>query len=182
MYTTDTPKISVHEFVHEFVAFSWHCVVFYNIAKIANSFVFNGAWYCVALCGLVGFRASLSAINLENQGFAKFVHENVHETPDFNTISGVFYCIFPTDVHERSPAQNRASTLFPGATPGLSQQCGCKVMNLLQNLHDSLKNLFYPIYEWRSFQVKQHRDTKQCNIKDVSPTVRVGRWFLLFVA
>ena len=63
-------KISVHEFVHEFVAFSWHCVVFYNIAQIANSFVFNGAWYCVALCGLVGFRASLSAINLENQGFA----------------------------------------------------------------------------------------------------------------
>ena len=61
MYTTDTPKISVHEFVHEFVAFSWHCVVFYNIAQIANSFVFNGAWYCVALCGLVGFRASLSA-------------------------------------------------------------------------------------------------------------------------
>ena len=129
-----------------------------------------------------GSNPSLSAINLENQGFAKFVHENVHETPDFNTISGVFYCIFPTDVHERSPAQNRASTLFPGATPGLSQQCGCKVMNLLQNLHDSLKNLFYPIDEWRSFQVKQHRDTKQCNIKDVSPTVRVGRWFLLFVA
>lgn len=62
MYTTDTPKISVHEFVHEFVAFSWHCVVFYNIAQIANSFVFNGAWYCVALCGLVGFRASLSAL------------------------------------------------------------------------------------------------------------------------
>ena len=61
MYTTDTPKISVHEFVHEFVAFSWHCVVFYNIAQIANSFVFNGAWYCVALCGLVGFRASPSA-------------------------------------------------------------------------------------------------------------------------
>ena len=90
MYTTDTPKISVHEFVHEFVAFSWHCVVFYNIAQIANSFVFNGAWYCVALCGLVGFRASISAINLENQGFAKFVHENVHETPNFNTILGVF--------------------------------------------------------------------------------------------
>ena len=83
-------------------------------------------WYCVALCEIIRFRASLSAINLENQGFAKFVHENVHETPDFNTISGVFYCIFPTDVHERSPAQNRASTLFPGATPGLSQQCGCK--------------------------------------------------------
>lgn len=61
MYTTDTPKISVHEFVHEFVAFSWYCVVLYNIAQIANSFVFNGAWYCVALCGLVGFRASLSA-------------------------------------------------------------------------------------------------------------------------
>ena len=134
------------------------------------------------LKGTGGSNPSLSAINLGNQGFAKFVHENVHETPDFNTISGVFYCIFLTDVHERSPAQNRASPLFPGATPGLSQQCGCKVMNLLQNLHDSLKNLFYPIDEWRSFQVKQHRDTKQCNIKDVSPTVRVGRWFLLFVA
>lgn len=72
MYTTDTPKISVHEFVHEFVAFSWHCVVFYNIAQIANSFVFNGAWYCVALCGLVGFRASLSAISLDFQVITKF--------------------------------------------------------------------------------------------------------------
>ena len=60
MYTTNTPKISVHEFVHEFVAFSWHCVVFYNIAQIANSLVFKGAWYCVALCGLVGFRAPLT--------------------------------------------------------------------------------------------------------------------------
>ena len=88
MYTTDTPKISVHEFVHEFVAFSWHCVVFYNIAQIANSFVFNGAWYCVALCGLVGFRASLSAINAENQQIAK-------QTPIFtpkNVKMGVF-CI-----------------------------------------------------------------------------------------
>ena len=72
MYTTDTPKISVHEFVHEFVAFSWHCVVFYNIAQIANSFVFNGAWHCVALCGLVGFRASLSAKGQNKlQGFDK---------------------------------------------------------------------------------------------------------------
>ena len=72
MYTTDTPKISVHEFVHEFVAFSWHCVVFYNIAQIANSFVFNGAWYCVALCGLVGFRASLSANKGVNQVVTRF--------------------------------------------------------------------------------------------------------------
>lgn len=31
-----------------------------------------------------------SAINLENQGFTKLVHENVHETPDFTPISGVF--------------------------------------------------------------------------------------------
>ena len=135
----------------------------------------------VVLRGTGGSNPSLSAINLENQGFAKFVHENVHETPDFNTISGVFYCIFPTDVHERIPAQNRASTLFPGATPGLSQQCGCKVMNLLQNLHDSLKNLFYPIDKWRSFQVKQHRHAKQRKEKDITPTVRVGGWFLLFV-
>ena len=29
----------------------------------------------------IGSRASLSAINLENQGLTEFVHENVHELP-----------------------------------------------------------------------------------------------------
>lgn len=36
--------------------------------------------------------ASLSAINLENQGFAKLVHENVHETPQIS-ILGAFFCV-----------------------------------------------------------------------------------------
>lgn len=35
--------------------------------------------------------ASLSAINLENQGFAKLVHENVHETPQISML-GAFFC------------------------------------------------------------------------------------------
>ena len=48
----------------------------------------------VVLRGTGGSNPSLSAINLENQGFAKLVHENVHETPNFNTILGVFYCLF----------------------------------------------------------------------------------------
>lgn len=61
MYTIQATKNPVHDFVHDFKAFVWHLVVFYNITKIANSFVFNGGWYCVALCGMMGFRASLSA-------------------------------------------------------------------------------------------------------------------------
>jgi hypothetical protein len=69
MYTTDTPKISVHEFAHEFVAFSWHCVVFSNITNKVEMLANKGFWYFVASCGMMGFRASLSAINLENQGF-----------------------------------------------------------------------------------------------------------------
>ena len=40
----------------------------------------------------VGLRACLSAINLENQGFAKLVHENVHETPQIS-ILGAFFCV-----------------------------------------------------------------------------------------
>ena len=49
----------------------------------------------VDLNGSGGSNPSLSAINLENQGFTKFVHENVHKTPDFITISGVsFLCLF----------------------------------------------------------------------------------------
>ena len=60
MYTIQATQNPVHDFVHDFKAFVWHLVVFYNITKIANSFVFNGGWYCVALCGMMGFRASTS--------------------------------------------------------------------------------------------------------------------------
>ncbi len=38
----------------------------------------------------VGSRACLSAINLENQGFAKLVHDFVHESPIF----GAFFMPF----------------------------------------------------------------------------------------
>ena len=42
--------------------------------------------------GTGGSNPSLSAINLENQGFAKLVHENVHETPQIS-ILGAFFCV-----------------------------------------------------------------------------------------
>ena len=41
--------------------------------------------------GTRGSNPCLSAINLENQGFAKFVHENVHETPQISML-GAFFC------------------------------------------------------------------------------------------
>ena len=37
----------------------------------------------VVLRGTGGSNPSLSAINLENQGIAKLVHEYVHESPNF---------------------------------------------------------------------------------------------------
>ena len=37
----------------------------------------------VELRGSGGSNPSLSAINLENQGFTQNVHENVHETSEF---------------------------------------------------------------------------------------------------
>ena len=43
------------------------------------------------LRGTGGSNPSLSAINLENQGFAKLVHENVHETPQISML-GAFFC------------------------------------------------------------------------------------------
>jgi len=56
---------------------------------------FSTIWDFMVLPEMAGRASSLSAINLENQGFTKFVHENVHKTPDFITISGVsFFCLF----------------------------------------------------------------------------------------
>ena len=44
----------------------------------------------VDLHGSGGSNPSLSAINLENQGFAKLVHENVHETPQISMLGAFF--------------------------------------------------------------------------------------------
>ena len=69
------------------------------------------------LRGTGGSNPSLSAINLENQGFAKLVHENVHETPQISML-GAFFCAWKsctpmyTIVHEKAPTISRGA-LFP---------------------------------------------------------------------
>lgn len=50
----------------------------------------------------------------------------------FHTDFGRFLCVFGNgnrvqQKQNEARRQNRASTLFPGDEPGLSQQCGCKV-------------------------------------------------------
>lgn len=42
-----------------------------------------GFWHFLTSERIAGLSASLSAINLENQGFTQNVHENVHETSEF---------------------------------------------------------------------------------------------------
>lgn len=42
-----------------------------------------GFWHFLTSEKIAGLSASLSAINLENQGFTQNVHENVHETSEF---------------------------------------------------------------------------------------------------
>ncbi len=42
-----------------------------------------GFWHFLTSERIAGFSASLSAINLEIQGFTQNVHENVHETSEF---------------------------------------------------------------------------------------------------
>ena len=44
-----------------------------------------------------GCSSSLSAISLDLQALTNNVHEFVHETPGFNTFSGVFYAHFSPD-------------------------------------------------------------------------------------
>ena len=43
-------KNPVHDFVHDFMTNSWHCVAFYNIADFALSLIewcFGIVWYAV---------------------------------------------------------------------------------------------------------------------------------------
>lgn len=61
MYTIQYTKNQVHEFVHDFVATFWHFVVFSNITNKVEMLANKGFWYFVASCGMMGFRASLSA-------------------------------------------------------------------------------------------------------------------------
>lgn len=42
-----------------------------------------GFWHFLTSERIAGLSASLSAINLKNQGFTQNVHENVHETSEF---------------------------------------------------------------------------------------------------
>ena len=50
--------------------------------------------------GTGGSNPSLSAINLDNQGFTKNVHDLYTKTPDFARISGVFSC-YPQPIFHR---------------------------------------------------------------------------------
>ncbi len=54
----------------------------------------------------------------------------------FHTDFGRFLCVFGNgnrvqQKQNEARRQNRASTLFPGDEPGLSQQCGCKGTNFI---------------------------------------------------
>ena len=53
----------------------------------------------------------------------------------------------------KKPGDEPGFALFPGATPGLSQQCGAKVMDFSQNLAYSCKYLSYPIQERHPFPI-----------------------------
>lgn len=61
MYTIQYTKNQVHEFVHEFVATFWHFVLFSNITNKVEMLANKGFWHFVASCGMMVFRAFLSA-------------------------------------------------------------------------------------------------------------------------
>ena len=76
-----------------------------------------------------GSNPSLSAINLENQGITKSVHDLVHESPIF----GAFLLSFPNKGWNKEARTNRASNIVPQRELWLSQQCGCKDTAFLEN-------------------------------------------------
>ena len=60
-YTKNQVHELVHEFVHEFVATFWHFVLFSNITNKVEMLANKGFWHFVASCGMIVFRAFLSA-------------------------------------------------------------------------------------------------------------------------
>lgn len=81
--------------------------------------------------------------------------------PNFNNF-GRFLCPKTRKsvyiLNERSPAMNRASTLFPVRCKGLSQQCGAKVQNLFQILAHGCKQLAQPCQYWLSVPHEQDKN------------------------
>ena len=59
---------------------------------------------------------------------------------------------------ERSPAMNRASTLFPVRCKGLSQQCGAKIHKLFQILAHGCKQFAQPCQYWLSVPHEQDKN------------------------
>ena len=73
----------------------------------------------VDLHGSGGSNPSLSARNLENQGFAKLVHENVHETPQISMLGAFF--VLESRVH---PCTRLYTKKWPPTAAIFPQKCG----------------------------------------------------------
>ncbi len=91
------------------------------------------------LRGTGGSNPSLSAKRLEYQWLSKLVHENVHETPDFTPISGVFYVfsamVIVYNKNKMKPGDKTGLLhCSPAMNRGFRNNVGAKVMNLIQNL------------------------------------------------
>ena len=88
----------------------------------------------------------------------KFVHENVHETPDFTPISGVFYVfsamVIVYNKNKMKPGDKTGLLhCSPAMNRGFRNNVGAKVMDFSQNLAYSCKYLSYPIQERHPFPI-----------------------------
>ena len=77
------------------------------------------------LRGTGGSNPSLSAINLDNQGFANIVHEYVHETSHFSRFGTFFRAKTPSFVYtnKKAPTMKAGATLYHNFQP-----CGFATM------------------------------------------------------
>ena len=105
-----------------------------------------GFWHFLTSERIAGLSASLSAINLENQDFTQNVHENVHETPDFTPISGVFYVfsamVIVYNKNKMKPGDKTGLLhCSPAMNRGFRNNVGAKVLILFQNLSQCGKNV-----------------------------------------